>query len=223
MTFFAGRRGDAWVVGAHGVGGIALAGVLGWKLRRGWGGPGPPAPRGRPPPGGGAAVAAGSYLVWELQRPVSALFGLRGARRRFTGSYESGSFAGNAFPSTSWVADSPPAAAARLLSPRRARAGRPPAAPPAGGASGPRHARGHTRLHRRLLLAPALDGRAPRARAGAGRPAARGEPRARDLPHRLPLELRLARCARAAACHRRRRRAALSRGPRAGAAGGGPP
>src|ERR687897_610424 len=107
MTFFAGRRGDAWVVGAHGVGGIALAGVLGWKLRRGWGGPGPPAPRGRPPPGGGAAVAAGSYLVWELQRPVSALFGLRGARRRFTGSYESGSFAGNAFPSTSWVADSP--------------------------------------------------------------------------------------------------------------------
>src|ERR671914_529928 len=55
----------------------------------------------------GAAVAAGSYLVWELQRPVSALFGLRGARRRFTGSYESGSFAGNAFPSTSWVADSP--------------------------------------------------------------------------------------------------------------------
>jgi DMSO/TMAO reductase YedYZ molybdopterin-dependent catalytic subunit len=55
----------------------------------------------------GAAVAAGSYLVWELQRPVSALLGLRGARRRFTDSYESGSFAGNAFPSTSWVADSP--------------------------------------------------------------------------------------------------------------------
>src|ERR687898_1368044 len=55
----------------------------------------------------GAAVAAGSYLVWELQRPVSALFGLRGARRRFTGSYESGSLAGNAFPSTSWVAAAP--------------------------------------------------------------------------------------------------------------------
>jgi DMSO/TMAO reductase YedYZ molybdopterin-dependent catalytic subunit len=55
----------------------------------------------------GGALAAGSYLVWELQRPVSALLGLRGARRRFTGSYESGSFAGNAFPSTSWVADSP--------------------------------------------------------------------------------------------------------------------
>ena len=53
------------------------------------------------------AIAAGSYLVWELQRPVSAWFGLRGARRRFTGSYEAGSSAGNAFPSTSWVADSP--------------------------------------------------------------------------------------------------------------------
>ena len=53
------------------------------------------------------AIAAGSYLVWELQRPVSAWFGLRGARRRFTGSYEAGSSTGNAFPSTSWVADSP--------------------------------------------------------------------------------------------------------------------
>jgi DMSO/TMAO reductase YedYZ molybdopterin-dependent catalytic subunit len=53
------------------------------------------------------AVAAGSFLVWELQRPVSAGLGLRGGRRRFTGSYEAGSSAGNAFPSTSWVADSP--------------------------------------------------------------------------------------------------------------------
>jgi DMSO/TMAO reductase YedYZ molybdopterin-dependent catalytic subunit len=35
------------------------------------------------------------------------MVGLRGARRRFTGSYEAGSFAGNAFPSTSWVADRP--------------------------------------------------------------------------------------------------------------------
>ena len=33
------------------------------------------------------ALAAGSYLVWELQRPLSAWVGLRGARRRFTGSY----------------------------------------------------------------------------------------------------------------------------------------
>ena len=38
---------------------------------------------------------------------MSGWFGLRGARRRFTGSYEAGSFAGNAFPSTSWVADRP--------------------------------------------------------------------------------------------------------------------
>jgi hypothetical protein len=53
------------------------------------------------------AVAAGSYLAWLGQRPVSGWFGLRGARRRFTGSYEAGSFAGNAFPSTSWVADRP--------------------------------------------------------------------------------------------------------------------
>jgi len=54
-----------------------------------------------------AAAAAGSFAAWRLQRPLQALAGLRGARRRFTGSYEAGSFAGNAFPSTSWVADNP--------------------------------------------------------------------------------------------------------------------
>jgi DMSO/TMAO reductase YedYZ molybdopterin-dependent catalytic subunit len=176
MTFFAGHRGDAWVFGVHGVGGFALAGVLGWKLRRVWRRLAQP----RRWDGGTAAgagalllvvatllsgvgwssglelsaggynllgwhfalgvvltiavavhavlrakplrrrdvvgrrqflraggLAAGSYLVWELQRPLSAWVGLRGARRRFTGSYEADSFAGNAFPSTSWVADSP--------------------------------------------------------------------------------------------------------------------
>lgn len=52
-------------------------------------------------------IAAGSLLAWQAQRPIQALFALRGAQRRFTGSYESGSFAGNAFPTTSWVADNP--------------------------------------------------------------------------------------------------------------------
>jgi DMSO/TMAO reductase YedYZ molybdopterin-dependent catalytic subunit len=52
-------------------------------------------------------VAAGSFLAWRTQRPVQALLGLRGARRRFTGSYEQGSFSGNTFPTTSWVADHP--------------------------------------------------------------------------------------------------------------------
>jgi DMSO/TMAO reductase YedYZ molybdopterin-dependent catalytic subunit len=52
-------------------------------------------------------LAAGAVVAWRVQRPVDALVALKGARRRFTGSYEAGSFAGNAFPSTSWVADSP--------------------------------------------------------------------------------------------------------------------
>lgn len=54
-----------------------------------------------------AGIGAGSLLAWRTQRPLLALFELRGANRRFTGSYEAGSFAGNAFPTTSWVADSP--------------------------------------------------------------------------------------------------------------------
>jgi DMSO/TMAO reductase YedYZ molybdopterin-dependent catalytic subunit len=52
-------------------------------------------------------LAACAIVVWRAQRPVEALLALKGARRRFTGSYESGSFTGNAFPSTSWVADNP--------------------------------------------------------------------------------------------------------------------
>lgn len=54
-----------------------------------------------------AGGAVGAVALWRLQRPITALFGLRSANRRFTGSYEAASFDGNAFPSTSWVADGP--------------------------------------------------------------------------------------------------------------------
>jgi DMSO/TMAO reductase YedYZ molybdopterin-dependent catalytic subunit len=52
-------------------------------------------------------VGAGALLAARVQRPFETLFALRGAERRFTGSYERGSFSGNAFPTTSWVADHP--------------------------------------------------------------------------------------------------------------------
>ena len=54
-----------------------------------------------------AALGAGSLAAWQLQRPVQRTLGVPGARRRFTGSYDAGSFTGNAFPATSWVADRP--------------------------------------------------------------------------------------------------------------------
>ena len=53
------------------------------------------------------AVALGAYAAWSIQRPVGELLELRGAKRRFTGSYERSSFTGNDFPTTSWVADTP--------------------------------------------------------------------------------------------------------------------
>jgi DMSO/TMAO reductase YedYZ molybdopterin-dependent catalytic subunit len=52
-------------------------------------------------------IATSAFLAWRVQRPVETLLALKGAHRRFTGSYEAESFAGNAFPSTSWVADNP--------------------------------------------------------------------------------------------------------------------
>ncbi len=54
-----------------------------------------------------AALGAGAVVVWQLQRPAQRALGLPGGRRRFTGSYEAGSFTGNSFPVTSWVADDP--------------------------------------------------------------------------------------------------------------------
>jgi putative solute:sodium symporter small subunit len=54
-----------------------------------------------------AAVGAGAVLAWQVQRPAQRALGLPGAGRRFTGSYETGSFTGNDFPTTSWVADRP--------------------------------------------------------------------------------------------------------------------
>jgi DMSO/TMAO reductase YedYZ molybdopterin-dependent catalytic subunit/cytochrome b561 len=54
-----------------------------------------------------AGGTLGSLIAWRAQRPFEALLALKGARRRFTGSYEADSFAGNAFPTTSWVADKP--------------------------------------------------------------------------------------------------------------------
>jgi DMSO/TMAO reductase YedYZ molybdopterin-dependent catalytic subunit len=50
-----------------------------------------------------AAVGAGAFAAWQVQRPLQRALGLRGADRRFTGSYD----AGDDFPSTSWVADHP--------------------------------------------------------------------------------------------------------------------
>jgi hypothetical protein len=53
------------------------------------------------------SIAAVSMVGWTMQRPVTARAGWRGAHRRWTGSYEQGSFTGNGFPATSWVADRP--------------------------------------------------------------------------------------------------------------------
>jgi DMSO/TMAO reductase YedYZ molybdopterin-dependent catalytic subunit len=66
----------------------------------------------------GLGAAGASVLAWRLQRPLQAALGLPGAHRRFTGSYDAGSFTGNAFPSTSWVADHPrpiPSGSFRLI------------------------------------------------------------------------------------------------------------
>lgn len=55
---------------------------------------------------GSAAAAAGGLLAWGAVDRVKAWQGWPGAFRRFTGSYETGSYTGQ-FPSVSWIADRP--------------------------------------------------------------------------------------------------------------------
>jgi cytochrome b561 len=49
----------------------------------------------------------GGSLLWPMQQSAGRTLKLSGAERRFTGSRERGSYAGNAFPTSSWVADQP--------------------------------------------------------------------------------------------------------------------
>jgi len=53
------------------------------------------------------ALLLGSVALWPAQQFGEHVLNLPGTRQRFTGSYESGSYAGNAFPTSSWVADQP--------------------------------------------------------------------------------------------------------------------
>ncbi|HEV2583059.1 MAG TPA: molybdopterin-dependent oxidoreductase [Ktedonobacteraceae bacterium] len=54
-----------------------------------------------------SALFVGSVSIWPAQQLAERVLKLPGARRRFTGSYENSSYAGNAFPTSSWVADAP--------------------------------------------------------------------------------------------------------------------
>jgi DMSO/TMAO reductase YedYZ molybdopterin-dependent catalytic subunit len=54
-----------------------------------------------------AAFTIGAAALWPAQQAAQRLLALPGAARRFTGSREADSFLGNAFPTSSWVADAP--------------------------------------------------------------------------------------------------------------------
>jgi Oxidoreductase molybdopterin binding domain len=54
-----------------------------------------------------SALLLGGVALWPAQQLTESALNLSGARQRFTGSRESGSYAGNAFPTSSWVADQP--------------------------------------------------------------------------------------------------------------------
>ena len=54
-----------------------------------------------------AGLAAAGFVAWQLTEGAVRAAGLTGQSRRFTGSYEAGSFSGNDFPRVSWLNDDP--------------------------------------------------------------------------------------------------------------------
>lgn len=52
-------------------------------------------------------LGVAGLALWRTGEIAAAVLNLPGEDRRFTGSYERGSFAGNSFPTTSWLNDDP--------------------------------------------------------------------------------------------------------------------
>lgn len=52
-------------------------------------------------------LLGGGVILWRSSEALSALAGLSGAQRRFTGSRDAGNFSGNDFPANSWLFDNP--------------------------------------------------------------------------------------------------------------------
>src|SRR3989440_5381229 len=54
-----------------------------------------------------SALLIGGVALWPGEQFTERILNLSGAKQRFTGSREVGSYSGNAFPTSSWVADQP--------------------------------------------------------------------------------------------------------------------
>ena len=100
------------------------------------------------------------WRAWRcggVSEGANQVLALPGQDRRFTGSYERGSFKGNAFPATSWLNDDPRPVDSEGWSPggRRPCPESSPDGPPGGGGL-PGPADSHAGLHRGMVLHPGV-------------------------------------------------------------------
>lgn len=116
-TLAALATGIGWVFGfapavgpfaplvVHGGLGVLVVGLLAIHLRSRFHAPNPPALQDRRVALRSGGLLVGGAVAWRSQSALNRIRGV--APRRFTGSREVGSGAGNRFPVTSWVADDP--------------------------------------------------------------------------------------------------------------------
>jgi hypothetical protein len=94
------------LVNLHAYVGILLALLLAWHVVDRWWIVRVPVARDRAAFLRLAGVAVAGLALWQIERAVQELLATPGSRRRFTGSYERGSFTGS-FPAVSWFNDDP--------------------------------------------------------------------------------------------------------------------
>jgi DMSO/TMAO reductase YedYZ molybdopterin-dependent catalytic subunit len=98
--------GGVSLINLHAYLALLLAGLLVWHaLDRRWVAR-IPAARDRAAFLRAAGTVVAGAVLWQVERTLQAVLALPGSRRRFTGSYETGSFGGS-FPSVSWLNDDP--------------------------------------------------------------------------------------------------------------------
>ena len=164
-----------------------------------------------------AGLAVAGFVAWQASEGLVRAADFSGKSRRFTGSYEAGSFTGNDFPQGLLVERRPRPHRCRDVDGRGARvcgeAGSPDPRRPHGGR--PRH--GHVGLHRRVALDPGMVGRFARRRSGLGGSHRIGQERGGPVGHRILQAVFPQRRPRIPPGDRRRRRTVVPRPRRAGA------
>ena len=158
-----------------------------------------------------AGLALAGFVAWQATEGLARAADLSGRSRRFTGSYEAGSFTGNDFPRVSWLDDDPDRIEVAAWTLEVYGAATPAAVPVRRRLCQGRAGRGDAGLHRRVALNSRVAGNAAGGCAGCGVADRIGEECRGKVGHGVLPAVLSRRRPRVPACYSRRRGTAVPR------------